>query len=888
MSRRNNLVGALGLLLLAAPLAAQPQASDESVDPALEGRRGAKTEYLESRRRNPEDPLFDAARARLSAIQIRRLQQALQGPDSLGSVYAWANIGPSPTTDGQTPTSTPRFPSDVSGRVSAIAISSIGTVFVGGAQGGVWRSTDNGASWTALMDFEGSTAVGSIAIDPNDDTTIYVGTGEGNGSCDSYAGIGVFKSTDSGDNWTGPFGNTQFNNRSVNSIVVDRTNSDHLLATSASGIFGTSCTLGLSLPQRGIFESEDGGATWTKKTTGDKRGSRVLQDPVVSTTWWTAMWEVGSDVGLFKSIDDGETWTEQAGANGLPALAGWGRAWITGTPGVVGPDGEPTEGADSVLFLGNGLTNGAPGQGAVYRSLNSGGTWTELTNARGYCNAQCFYDMPILVEPGDPDVLYVGGAGASTSGSLPSQFMRSSNATAATPTFTDLVRSTDSTTAVHADMHAFATVPGSPAKLWLGNDGGVWRSDDRGTNLVDVNNNLALTQFSGCDLHPTEHKGYGGTQDNGTMGWDGTTSWPHLDFGDGGFARIDQGEPNNLVHTYFNAQSFLIGVGYTMDGFNTTQGFYCGSFASGNGISISDRVLFYAPIHLDRGNTDTLYFGTHRLYRATDFFPGPPGPGCPAAANFSPLGGGAGQDLAPGGGAVSAIETFKNGASNATLLFTGSNNGRVFRSTDGGATAFTEVDLTSPATFVSDILVDPNDSSLVLQSRAGFAGVAGQNVRRSLDGGTTWAASGAGIPDIPVNALAFDSDQTDRIWAGTDIGMYVSTDQGATWQIANSGMPDSAIFDMASNPATGDLIACTHGRSAWRQDTCPSDIELKSVTINGTQLREAENTIAVEGTLIGANADVTFLAGTRTTIGNGFSVADGALLTVTIDPACIP
>ncbi len=797
----------IGLALAAGWIAA---AAQETPDPEraaqLLDKPALRARYGQLRRRHATDPSFDTAAGRLAAVLARRLAESAAGD---GASVTWSSIGPAPTTEGQTPTQQPRFPSDVSGRVSAIAIDTVDdSIYVGGAQGGVWKSSDDGASWTFLSDPFDSLAIGSIAIDPAahdpGEATLYVGTGEGNGSCDSYGGVGIYKSTDSGGTWSGPFGTAEFTNRGVGSIAVDRTDPDHVLATSASGIFGQGCDAAPTVPDRGVFESTDGGATWTKRTGGNWRGSVVMQDPVTATTWWAAMWTSSSSVdpanegGLQKSIDNGMTWVQQAGMGGLPPLAtSYGRSWITGTN-----DG------GSILYYAN-----AQAQGTVFKSINGGGAWVVLPAATGYCGGQCFYDLPLLVEPGDSDVFYVGGAGQSVEGQLPSQFMRSTNGGV---TFVDLVRSADETTALHADEHAIATWPAEPHRLWNGNDGGVWRSDDRGTNWVDVNHNLNLTQFQGCDLHPTEAVAYGGTQDNGTMGWEGSgVAWPHLDFGDGGFARIDQGNPENLVHTYFNQTGNLIGVGWTNQGFEATMGEYCTSTAPGNGINLGDRVLFYAPIHLDAGNTDTLYFGTHKLYRASNFFGTTPG-SCVGAATFSALSGG--MDLAPGGGALSAIETVANGSADALSLFTGSDNGHVFRSTNGGA-SFTEIDLGGSPLYVSDIAVDPLNPLVVYQGRSGFAGAAGLNVRKSTNGGTSWIPSGTGIPDIAVNAIEIDPARSGWVWAGTDVGPYLSTDGGANWAPAADGFPVVAIYDMKGQGATGILVACTHGRGAFLTET---------------------------------------------------------------------
>lgn len=855
----SRLAAAMGLSVvagLAAPrpvLAADADAQESAhALRAEEGPLEGRLSYMDLRRRGPGAD-FNAAAARAAAMQQRldAMRRGTNLPAAYQHAEAWEPVGPAPLVGGQTPTS-PWIASPVSGRVSAIAIDAAdGVVFVGGAQGGVWRSDNLGVTWRPLTDELASLAVGAIAIAPGaharNQATLYVGTGEGNYSADSYAGVGIYKSTDSGRTWSGPYGSALFTNRSVNSIVVDRSDPNNVLAVTGSGVFGSGAVTGPTLPSRGIFRSTDGGVTWTKmptQATNDAM-SRLIQDPAVATRFWAAGYAVSATTGgVQRSDDGGATWTQVAGTGGLPPLdaaLSWGRAWIAGAT-------DPDSG-NAVLYLGNSQANGNIGGGRIYKSVDGGTNWTELTAARGYCQGQCFYDLALGVEPTDPDVLYTGGAGnAGTSDgtndgveNVPSMFMRSDDGGA---TFVSKIRSADRTTALHADVHAIESWPGHPNEIWVGNDGGVWRSPDGGDHWINLNTTLQITQFQGCDLHPTDPNGaYGGTQDNGTNGWAGSVGWPHLDFGDGGFARIDQGNPQNLVHTYFNQSNYLIGVGFTTGGFATTQGNYFASTADsnpsvGNGIDYGDRVLFYAPIHLDRGHSDTLYFGTNRLWKAPAFFAqtvDQNGNGQPGI--FSALGAGSGgQDLTAGtigassGGAISAIETVANPAPglDAEVVFTGSSDGHVFRSTDGGA-SFAEVDAL-PAViglFVSDIKVNPRNPQIVFQSRAGFTGaLPAHNIRKSIDGGATWTDASIGLPDVPVSAIAFDPVAPNTLWAGTDIGVYLSVDGGATWNPYTNGLPNVAVFDLVANHATGTLLACTHGRGAFR-------LKLDAIFIDG-------------------------------------------------------
>ena len=832
---RMNIAAVLALAVTVA--GATPAQAAADPDERVEGPRDLREAYAQMRRVNPWQFNLRSADARLHALekrvrseeQRRELGQAAFA--SAAAIAAWQPIGPAPLTGGQTPTQN-TIPSPVSGRVSAIAIDPVdGAVFVGAAQGGIWRSTDTGASWVPLTDALGSLAVGSIAIMRSNNApghaTLYLGTGEGNYSCDSYGGVGVYKSTDSGATWQGPYGGAQFANRSINSIVVDRADPAHLVAVSGSGNYSVGCVVNPTRPDRGIFYSTNGGQTWTLATAtalpANLAGSNLIQDPHTPATWWAAMLtqDLGSGVqgGLYRSTDDGVSWSQQMGvAGGLPALTtALERVWIAGGDGGAG---------GSVLYVGTSqAASNKPSEsnfGRIYKSTNGGATWTELMGARGYCQNQCYYDMPIQVEPGNPQVVYIGGAGTADLQGLgektPSLFMRSNDGGA---TFTSHVYSASTNTALHADMHAITPWPGHASEIWVGNDGGVWQSTDGGDTWNNKNTSLQITQFEGCDTDATTaNRFYGGTQDNGTNGYAGAIAWPHLDFGDAGFALIDQGAPDNLVHTYYNLSGALIGVGYTTAGFVTTQGDYIGSFAPNNGIGAFDRVLFYAPIHLDRGVHDTLYFGTHMLYRSNTFF---------ATHQFELQGGGA--DLAPvvppalDGGSLSAIETVANVAPGqpAQIIFTGSDNGRVFRSTDGGAT-FNEVDAGALGFFVSDILVDPNDPTIVYQSRAAFTEAdPPYTVRKSVDGGTTWHNASNGLPDVPANALAADPYLPGKIWLGTDVGIFVSEDAGATWAPFNDGLPNVAIFDLKISKPGSSLLACTHGRGAFTLALSASD-----------------------------------------------------------------
>ena len=502
-------IGSAGAVLATAQETAERDAEGRlKVAPALQEAKKkfgperilARTEYFDQRRRHPEDPDFDASAARIEAVAARNVQASASAVALPNTGTAWINIGPAPILNAQTPQDFAQ-PSPTSGRTTDIAIDPVDfRIYVGAAQGGLWRSDDNGANWTPLTDTLQSLASGAVTIDPSDRNIIYYGTGEGNLSGDSYAGVGIYKSTDRGNSWSAPLGSAEFRGRSVTSIVVDRTNSNVVLAGSTSGIFGVGAVVGPgTLPQRGIFKSTDGGTTWTKRTNpagmvADIRASILLQDPLVATRWYAAMSNLDTaNGGIWLSTDNGDTWTSINGVGGAPTLAvpalGLDRYWLTGTFN--------TGDAQSTIYLGTGHNNASTARGGrIYKSTDSGATWTQQAAANDYCMGQCFYDMPVWVEPGAKDNLYHGGAGAvDTTATAKANVRRSTDGGA---TFVDIMRCVAPCvanggvpTAVHSDTHALMTQPGAGNVLWVSGDGGVWRSTDRGTTWQNRNTNLA-------------------------------------------------------------------------------------------------------------------------------------------------------------------------------------------------------------------------------------------------------------------------------------------------------------------------------------------------------------------------------------------------------------
>lgn len=662
-------------------------------------------------------------------------------------------IGPAPVNSGQTIGGTR---GNVAGRVVALAVDprNTNTVYLGGAQGGVWRTTDSGQSWTPLTNDAPTQATGAIAIDPTNSNVIYVGTGEGNLSGDTFFGVGILKSTDGGNSWK-QFATDTFLGCGINKIVIDPRNPNNVYAASTFSFAGISSDANPQIALSGIYKSTDGGQTFNKSliVTGQISIGAFGYDIEMDPTNPQVLYATLEAEGVYKTINGGNTWTKLSG--GLPTKD-FGRADIglsRSNPSVIYASFESLLTGDILDF---------------YKSTNGGDTWTMIGKPRGDFTCQCSYDQTIEVDPTNPDNVYFGGVG--------------------------IYRSTDGgqnwpeiSTNTHSDYHAIAFAAGNSRKMFVGNDGGVWTTSDGGNNFVNVNSNLNITQFQSISIHPTNPNiTIGGTQDNGTNMFVGADAWKHADDGDGGFARIDPINPGTMYHTYFNTRG-LIGPA------RSDAGGALGSWRLvRNGINQQDDVLFYAPFEVDPVRQDTLYLGTFRLYRTTD-----------KGENWTAL---SGRLTRQSRQAISAIGIAKG----APVVYTGATDGSVFVTKDDGAN-FQDVSDNLPQRYISDIVVDLKDPNTVYVTLSGFRS---GHVYKSTTGGGNWQNITANLPDIPANALALNPNDPNNLFVGTDLGLFETMDGGKSWNRI-PGMPLIAVFDIDVNQKLGILRAATHGRGVY-------------------------------------------------------------------------
>lgn len=646
---------------------------------------------------------------------------------SLQSQASWRSIGPF----------------DLSGRITAIALHPTDgrTIWAGAAAGGVWKSSDRGESWRPVMDYENAITVGSIAVDPNNPRVVYVGTGEPAFNVDTYAGAGLFKSIDGGESWdlTGLTGVFAFSR-----VLVHPRDGNIVFA---SAIHNNS----------GFYRSSDAGRTWR----------RIVVDPITDITMNPVnpdeIWIGGGRNGIMRSIDGGLSFVPSA--SGIAS---------DGTfPGRVSIQVAPSN--PSILYaLICETTLGAGGEEhltRIYRSSNSGAHWTMVfDNTPNFLNnpgnPQGEYNNVIAIKPDDPSVVVAGGV----------YLFRSVDGGA---TWSEIGLN------VHVDYHALVFDPTDPLRLYAGNDGGVYRSDDAGDSFLRQTRGLAITQYYAMAIdHAVPDLTYGGTQDNGTITTEAKEfSYydPGIVYGSDGFQVIvDPFDRSILYHEIFYGRILRTNV-------TTRQ-----TIALMDGIDVNERASWFAPLVLDPFDRTTLYTGRKRLYRMR------------AGDYWRPI-----SDTVAG-----TMTSIGVSPLDPRVIYMGSMQGDLRVTTDAGV-SWRRAASGLPGRGVTDIVPSIRDT---LTAWVSFSGFYNEHIYRTTDGGGSWTSIGSAFPDIPVNTLVVDPVNEQVIYAGTDIGVLTTSDGGKSWHELGKGLPRVVVADMEIHRARRVLRAATHGRSMWEID----------------------------------------------------------------------
>ncbi len=667
--------------------------------------------------------------ARLRAIEQMRAMERLSLPGL--SALSWTSIGPRPIH-------TPYRYSTVSGRVTTVVVDprNNGVVYLGGAQGGVWKSTDAGATWAPLTDNQPSLAIGSLALDPSNPDTIYAGTGEENFYYDTMYGAGVLKSTDAGATWTqlptGPFvGSNFYPPARIGQISVHPSNGQILLA--AIDRFNRST-------DAGVYRSADGGMTWTQTLHGTV-ATDVTFDPNNGSIAYAGLGYASGVAGVYKSLDAGLTWSKLTGtgSNLLPAT-GLGAVTLA-----------ISRSSSSTLYAAveNNSTSGLLG---LYKTVDGGANWTQLPSTPNYCSGQCYGDRGVGVLPTNPNVVFVGGVWP---GGAAGPVYRSMDGGVTWQS----IGVGPSGEGLHSDIHSFGFTPDG-ARLYVGNDGGVSATNDVTSSTVNwatLNATLTLAQYyPGISINPSSSGiAFGGTQDLGVHKYSGTLTWNEVIGCDGGWTAIDPANTNNVFASCDQDSGWMFRSG---DGGQTWT-------KSASGINASDASNFIPPMVMDPSRSQTLYFGTSRVYQTADgALSWTAMPGLPFSSVITAL-------------AVSPVDS--------NTVWTGTRAGNVAVSSNalaGASATWTNASNGLPPRQVTQIVPDLTLATTAYATAAGFSGYTDSlgHVFVTTNKGATWNDLSGNLPNTPVEDLAIDPDVPNTLYIGTDIGVFWTSNAGQT------------------------------------------------------------------------------------------------------------
>lgn len=680
------------------------------------------------------------------------------------------------------------------GRVAAVTgVESQPNVFYfGGANGGVWKTTDSGFSWQCVSDGQpfGTASIGDIAVSESDPNIVYVGTGEYDIRGNVSIGDGMYKSTDAGKTWK-HIGLD--NTRQISRVRISPKNPDLVYVAALGHVWGPN-------EDRGIYRSKDGGKNWDKILyKGPKAGaSELVFDPTNSSILYAGFWEAyrkpwdlesgGPGSGIFKSVDGGDTWNELTKNPGLPK----------GVMGNIGMTVSPAN-PERVWALIEAE------DGGVFRSDDGGKTWKKLNDQRKLRQRAWYYGR-IFADPKDQDKVYAPNV----------NFFRSD----------DGGKSWNQMYVPHGDNHDLWIAAGDPQRMIEANDGGATVSTNGGKTW-STQENQPTAQFYRVALDDDfPYNAYGAQQDNTTVkiatrsssGSIGEREWYPVGGGESGWI-APYPKDSNVV--FAGSYDGLITRYDHRDGQTRDITVWPDNEMGWGADKLKYRFQWTFPLLFSPHDPNLMFAGGNVLFASTD-----------QGQSWKPISGDLtrndkSKQLASGGPITKdntsveyydTIFTVHESPVRKGLMWVGSDDGLVHLTRDAGA----HWENVTPKNAPEWIQINSMEASPFDPGTAYIAGTMYKfddnrpYLYKTVDYGKTWQEIVNGIPaGAFTRCIREDPNKKDLLYAGTETGIYISFNGGAKWQSLQLNLPVTQIADLAIQKREGELVAATHGRAFW-------------------------------------------------------------------------
>lgn len=759
--------------------------------------------------------------------------------DSPFSALKWRNIGPE-TQGGRVLDI--KAPKDHPERL-----------FVAYATGGLWTTDDDGASWKSLFDNQSAFGIGAIAVS-RDGSTIWVGSGEANSQRTSYAGTGIFKSTDGGKTWQNMGLNESHH---IGQVLIDPRNPNVVYVAALGHLYSQN-------PERGVYKTTDGGKTWSQVLKVDEFTGAVdlVISPKNPDILMASMWdrdrrawnfrESGKGSGVYRSVNGGKSWTKVRGLPEGEAAGRTGLALCESKPNVVyafvDNQGEDEEWATQDEFVVGGrltarrflrLNTETLGKldakvlepflrSAVGNDLKAEDVLKQVQEGK-----LTYEQLKEKIEEKKPDFfggeitgdeIYRSDDGGVTwkktetprFGTIGGYYWGKVWVNPANPddVYTmglPLMHSTDGgktwasvAEQAHVDHHAVWNDPRDPRKVWIGNDGGLYVSYDSGKTVRPVNN-LGVGQATTIavdDKRP--YNVYIGLQDNGTMrgpsnyrpGISDPNAWKDIGGGDGSWVAVD---PRNGGDVVYGASQF--GNHYAL---NQATNERWGARANAGREEAPLRYNWISPLIISAHHADILYLGANKLFRSFD-----------QGRHWTAISPDLTKDKPNGDVPFSTLKDVSESPLKFGLVYTGADDGTVKMTPDGGVQWF---DISTPQKdkWVTRVVASRYDEKVVYVAQSGYReDDFAPYLWKSNDQGKSWTSIVGNLPNQTINVVREDPNRKDILYVGTDMGVYVSFDGGKLWETLPGGLPNTPVHDLTVQARDKELVIASHARSVW-------------------------------------------------------------------------